>query len=146
MFRYRAVICQKQISVEGNGHCCHRPSSNWETNECFGYYDHINTIYLFEMPYPYFSIRPIDNQRGLIVITNKEGNDCFSSPLAVLPSRVDLPPAIPRPWQSQRQWHIHCLDQSRSPAADHRHRNDGNAISALLNLYSAARSSGRLEG
>ena len=22
----------KQISVEGNGHCCHRPSSNWETN------------------------------------------------------------------------------------------------------------------
>src|SRR6218665_3833345 len=28
----RAVICQKQISVEGNGHCCHRPSSNWETN------------------------------------------------------------------------------------------------------------------
>jgi len=21
----------KQISVEGNGHCCHRPSSNWET-------------------------------------------------------------------------------------------------------------------
>src|SRR6218665_1870644 len=27
----RAVICQKQISVEGNGHCCHRPSSNWET-------------------------------------------------------------------------------------------------------------------
>src|SRR6218665_1290057 len=29
----RAVICQKQISVEGNGHCCHRPSSNWETNQ-----------------------------------------------------------------------------------------------------------------
>ena len=27
----RAVICRKQISVEGNGHCCHRPSSNWET-------------------------------------------------------------------------------------------------------------------
>src|SRR6218665_2336907 len=27
----RAVICQKQISFEGNGHCCHRPSSNWET-------------------------------------------------------------------------------------------------------------------
>ena len=26
-----AVICQKQISVEGDGHCCHRPSSNWET-------------------------------------------------------------------------------------------------------------------
>src|SRR6218665_2604300 len=26
------VICLKQISVEGNGHCCHRPSSNWETN------------------------------------------------------------------------------------------------------------------
>src|SRR6218665_3771358 len=25
--------CQKQISVEGNGHCCHRPSSNWETNQ-----------------------------------------------------------------------------------------------------------------
>ena len=23
----RAVICQKLISVEGNGHCCHRPSS-----------------------------------------------------------------------------------------------------------------------
>jgi len=22
----------KKISVEGNGHCCHRPSSNWETN------------------------------------------------------------------------------------------------------------------
>jgi len=21
----------KQISFEGNGHCCHRPSSNWET-------------------------------------------------------------------------------------------------------------------
>jgi len=20
------------ISVEGDGHCCHRPSSNWETN------------------------------------------------------------------------------------------------------------------
>ena len=29
----RAVICQKQISVEGNGQCCHRPSSNWETNQ-----------------------------------------------------------------------------------------------------------------
>src|SRR6218665_2905648 len=29
----RAVICQKQISVEGDGHCCHRPSSNWETNQ-----------------------------------------------------------------------------------------------------------------
>src|SRR6218665_15443 len=29
----RAVICQKQISVESNGHCCHRPSSNWETNQ-----------------------------------------------------------------------------------------------------------------
>ena len=28
----RAVICQKQISVEGNGYCCHRPSSNWEAN------------------------------------------------------------------------------------------------------------------
>ena len=27
----RAVICQKQISVEGDGHCCQRPSSNWET-------------------------------------------------------------------------------------------------------------------
>jgi len=23
----------KQISVEGNGHCCQRPSSNWETNQ-----------------------------------------------------------------------------------------------------------------
>src|SRR6218665_3037228 len=23
----------KQISVEGDGHCCHRPSSNWETNQ-----------------------------------------------------------------------------------------------------------------
>src|SRR6218665_1374303 len=33
----------KHISVEGNGHCCHRPSSNWETNQ--GYLislDHIN--------------------------------------------------------------------------------------------------------
>src|SRR6218665_1017322 len=29
---HKAVVCQKQISVEGNGHCCHRPSSNWETN------------------------------------------------------------------------------------------------------------------
>src|SRR6218665_2592626 len=29
----RVVICQKQISVEGDGHCCHRPSSNWETNQ-----------------------------------------------------------------------------------------------------------------
>src|SRR6218665_2357056 len=29
----RGVICLKQISVEGNGHCCHRPSSNWETNQ-----------------------------------------------------------------------------------------------------------------
>src|SRR6218665_3376702 len=27
-----SVICQKQISVEGDGHCCHRPSSNWEPN------------------------------------------------------------------------------------------------------------------
>ena len=25
------AICKKQISVEGNGHFCHRPSSNWET-------------------------------------------------------------------------------------------------------------------
>src|SRR6218665_3735302 len=32
MTKLRAVICQKQISVEGDGHCCHRPSSNWETN------------------------------------------------------------------------------------------------------------------
>ena len=32
-FSCRAVICRKQISVEGNGHCCHRPSSNWETNQ-----------------------------------------------------------------------------------------------------------------
>src|SRR6218665_2533745 len=32
-FKQRAVICQKQISVEGDGHCCHRPSSNWETNQ-----------------------------------------------------------------------------------------------------------------
>src|SRR6218665_4221832 len=31
--RLRAVICQKQISVEGNGHCCHRTSSNWEPNQ-----------------------------------------------------------------------------------------------------------------
>src|SRR6218665_1918749 len=31
--RNRAVICQKLISVEGDGHCCHRPSSNWETNQ-----------------------------------------------------------------------------------------------------------------
>jgi len=23
----------KPISVEGDGHCCHRPSSNWETNQ-----------------------------------------------------------------------------------------------------------------
>ena len=23
----------QSISVEGNGHCCHRPSSNWETNQ-----------------------------------------------------------------------------------------------------------------
>ena len=23
----------KLISVEGDGHCCHRPSSNWETNQ-----------------------------------------------------------------------------------------------------------------
>src|SRR6218665_2397164 len=30
---FRTVICLKQISVEGNGHCCHRPSSNWETNQ-----------------------------------------------------------------------------------------------------------------
>ena len=29
---YRAELCQKQISVKDNGHCCHRPSSNWETN------------------------------------------------------------------------------------------------------------------
>src|SRR6218665_3440774 len=29
----KAVICQKQISVEGNGYCCHRPSSNWGTNQ-----------------------------------------------------------------------------------------------------------------
>src|SRR6218665_1303659 len=29
----RAVICQKLIFVEGDGHCCHRPSSNWETNQ-----------------------------------------------------------------------------------------------------------------
>jgi len=29
--KLRAVICQKQISVEGDGHCCQRPSSNWET-------------------------------------------------------------------------------------------------------------------
>src|SRR6218665_4192484 len=29
----RAVICQKQIYVEGDGHCCHRPSSNWETDQ-----------------------------------------------------------------------------------------------------------------
>jgi len=28
----RAVIGQKQISVEGDGHCCPRPSSNCETN------------------------------------------------------------------------------------------------------------------
>jgi len=27
----KAVICRKQISVEGDCHCCHRPSSNWET-------------------------------------------------------------------------------------------------------------------
>jgi len=24
---------QKLIFFEGNGHCCHRPSSNWETNQ-----------------------------------------------------------------------------------------------------------------
>jgi len=23
----------KLISVEGDGHCCHKPSSNWETNQ-----------------------------------------------------------------------------------------------------------------
>jgi len=23
----------KLISVKGDGHCCHRPSSNWETNQ-----------------------------------------------------------------------------------------------------------------
>lgn len=27
----RAVVCQKIISVDGDGHCCHRPTSNWET-------------------------------------------------------------------------------------------------------------------
>src|SRR6218665_2256289 len=25
------ILCQKLISVEGDGHCYHRPSSNWET-------------------------------------------------------------------------------------------------------------------
>src|SRR6218665_3032701 len=29
----RAVICQKQISVEGDGHCFHRPSSNGQTGK-----------------------------------------------------------------------------------------------------------------
>jgi len=28
----RAVICQGKNYVDGNGHCCHRPSSNWKTN------------------------------------------------------------------------------------------------------------------
>src|SRR6218665_808714 len=32
-FPGNAVICQKHISVEGDGHCCHRPSSNWESND-----------------------------------------------------------------------------------------------------------------
>src|SRR6218665_576628 len=27
-----AAICHKLISVEGDGHCCQRPSSKWETN------------------------------------------------------------------------------------------------------------------
>ena len=27
VYEFRAVICQKLISVESNGHCCHRPSS-----------------------------------------------------------------------------------------------------------------------
>src|SRR6218665_2875137 len=30
----KAVICPTQISVEGDGHCCHRPSSNLGNRWC----------------------------------------------------------------------------------------------------------------
>src|SRR6218665_3358743 len=34
--RHRAIIRQKLISVEGSGHCCHKPSSNRKTNQLRG--------------------------------------------------------------------------------------------------------------
>jgi len=30
-FASKRALRVKQISFEGDGHCCHRPSSNWET-------------------------------------------------------------------------------------------------------------------
>jgi len=39
----------KQISVEGNGHCCYRPSSNWETN-------HARWVWFIAFLCNYFSI------------------------------------------------------------------------------------------
>src|SRR6218665_1686979 len=50
----RAVICQKQISDEGNGHCCHRPSSNWETN-----------LYRYKKPYAFHFLGNEIDVKGL---------------------------------------------------------------------------------
>src|SRR6218665_2091045 len=36
IYMYMTARCQKLISVEGDGHCCHRPSSNLETNQPTG--------------------------------------------------------------------------------------------------------------
>lgn len=37
--KHEAVIWQKLISVEGNGHYCHRPSLNWEPIQKAQYFD-----------------------------------------------------------------------------------------------------------
>src|SRR6218665_191906 len=57
----------KKEQVEGNGHCCHRPSSNWETNQAV-HKSLVTTV----MVYGYlnnslsnFFVEPLSSTRGV---------------------------------------------------------------------------------
>src|SRR6218665_3997497 len=66
----RAVICQKQISVEGNGHCCHRPSSNWESRHSCTGFPFSHTKYLDIMQERGADMQPVKQQSSNYHILN----------------------------------------------------------------------------